>query len=168
MAASGDLVVSGGVDGGIVVWSWVTGFQLQKFALHAATIRSVSFDKGAGPVRLRDVWEAHAWQRPCRGSHCLRQLPELISSCRAPHAAGARVAASDGSGVISGWDVGRGALLAAAPAHEQAATDCRWGPGGDALVSCGYDGHVAVLRVSRGREIRTKYMGGWAHVVLMA
>lgn len=42
----------------------------------------------------------------------------------------------------------RGALLAAAPAHEGSASDCRWAGGGEMLVSAGYDGHVALLGVS--------------------
>jgi hypothetical protein len=56
------------------------------------------------------------------------------------------IAAGDGTGVVSGWDVRGGALVAAAPVHDQAAADCRWSAQGDALVSCGYDGHVAMLQ----------------------
>lgn len=107
LSADGELAVSGGLDGAIVVWSTTTGFTLQRFTLHCAGVRSLRFSGDA-----------------------------------------AAVAACDAAGVVSGWDVRRGALLAAAPAHEGSAADCRWAPGGGALVSAGYDGHVALLRVS--------------------
>jgi WD40 repeat protein len=47
LSSSGELVVSGGVDGGIVVWSSVTGFTLQCFTLHRAAMRSLRFNTGA-------------------------------------------------------------------------------------------------------------------------
>lgn len=85
----------------------------------------------------------------------MHMLNQALTSTIPPHpcqnpietADATAVAASDGSGIISGWDVRRGALLAAAPAHDQAATDCQWSPKGDMLVSCGYDGHIGLLRV---------------------
>jgi WD40 repeat protein len=46
MAASGALVVSGGADGRVVVWSAVSGFRMAVFTLHSKVIRSVKFDAG--------------------------------------------------------------------------------------------------------------------------
>lgn len=55
---------------------------------------------------------------------------------------------TDASGVVSGWDLKEGALLGAAQAHDGAASACRWAPKSHALVSCGYDGYIAVLKAS--------------------
>jgi WD40 repeat protein len=109
ISADGELVVSGGADGGIIVWSAVTGFHLQKFTLHCTAVRTVKFTADASAF-----------------------------------------AAGDAAGIVSGWDVRCGALLAAAPAHKQAVADCRWSEAGDGLVSCGYDGYIALLKVRLG------------------
>ena len=125
VTAYGAVGVSGGADGQIVVWAAATGFPFQKLRLHHAAIRSLRFAAGD------------------------------------PN----RVAAADAAGAVSGWDVARGALLAAAAAHEGSAADCRFadggggggdgnGDGGCMLVSCGYDGHVGLLRVSEEKDGR--------------
>lgn len=46
-AADGVTVVSAGVDGKVVLWSTVTGFQLQVFTLHhGAAIKCLSLNMG--------------------------------------------------------------------------------------------------------------------------
>lgn len=66
LSVDGELVVSGGVDGGIVVWSSITGFTLQKFTLHCTTIRSVRFSTGGLLGVSWGLGEATPWCCPCR------------------------------------------------------------------------------------------------------
>jgi WD40 repeat protein len=45
-ADDGSTVVSGALDGRVIVWSHLTGFKLAVITLHSAAVRSVSFNAG--------------------------------------------------------------------------------------------------------------------------
>lgn len=45
-AADGATVVSGSLDGRVVIWSHVTGFKLAGLTLHSAAIRTLAFNPG--------------------------------------------------------------------------------------------------------------------------
>jgi hypothetical protein len=58
-----------------------------------------------------------------------------------------RLAVGAASGIVSCWDVRKGALLAAAHAHQRDVTCCTFDSYRDTVVSCGQDGFVSLLQV---------------------
>jgi WD40 repeat protein len=72
-ADDGSTVVSGALDGRVIVWSHVTGFKLAVITLHSAAVRSVSFNTGmwtlcrTRPLRLFLIVVCHhsALLLPC-------------------------------------------------------------------------------------------------------
>jgi WD40 repeat protein len=67
MAANGALVVSGGADGRVVVWSATSGFRMAVFTLHSKVIRSVKFDAGEALAAEAEAQGQGFW---CSGRVC--------------------------------------------------------------------------------------------------
>ncbi len=76
-----------------------------------------------------------------------RNLSPIACSLNTPGCT--RLAVADAKGLISAWDVRFGALLSAAQAHEGAATSAHFNASSDVVVSCGYDGTLSFLQVSK-------------------
>ncbi|HXN49446.1 MAG TPA: AAA family ATPase [Bryobacteraceae bacterium] len=144
LAAAGELVVSGGVDGTLRVWRLSTGACLRVMRGHTSGIMAVVVAGAQGNRVVSASWDTTLRVWDLDSGECLHVLGGHLTPVVSLAAVGTeRVASGSTDGGLSLWEIETGKCLAACKGHRDRINSILAIPG-DRIASASDDGSVQV------------------------